>query len=146
MIRALVFNIGLDDIVGDVATAATKVTTSPHVAAQKRFSKMGKFAEQLMRTFPFQPLNQTANRYLRRYRDQQMHMVFGYMPFQYLNFLHSTYFSNQITYPSPHFSSENGPPILGDPNQVQVNGKNAVRTMPILSHILRLAHNAKAVA
>src|SRR5512141_956544 len=77
--------------VGHVAAAATKIPSCPQVASPKLLLQMRELAQHLVRTLPLQPLYHSANGYLRRYRDKQMHMIFRHMPLHDRHFVLPTY-------------------------------------------------------
>ena len=77
-------------LVGYVAAAATKIPSCPQVASPKLLVQMRKLAQQLVRTLSLQPLYQSADRYLRRYRDKQMYMIFRHMPLHDRHFVLTT--------------------------------------------------------
>ena len=79
-VRILFSNVLRYDFVGHVAGAAAEISASPEMPAPKLFLQVWKLSQQVMRRPAFQPLHQAADSYLRRQRDQQMHVILRYMP------------------------------------------------------------------
>jgi hypothetical protein len=127
--------------------AATEVSSCPHVLTPVVLLAVRKFQHDLMRRFPLQPLHQPADRHLRRYRNQQMHMVFDTCPF-----IIFTSCPRRFPGSGPHsrrsLSYYHRLPVLGRPYQVQVNLVYHVRAASVFSHpsSLLAALLAEAVA
>ena len=89
--------------------------------------------------FPFQPLQKSANRNLRRNGHQQVHMILRHMTFQYRHLVGSTDVADQISHPQRYLSAQRRTPVLRHPHQMQVNVEYCVRAPSILPHPLKLS-------
>jgi len=126
--------------VGHVTAAATKISPCPQVAPPKLLLQMRKFAQQLVRTLPLQPLYHSADRYLRRDRYKQMHMIFRHMTLHNRHFVLPTYLPDQISHSRCHFSRQRWTPILRRPYYVHMNLENRVRAVSIFLHPQTLSY------
>jgi hypothetical protein len=126
--------------VGHVAAATTKIPSCPQVATPKLLLQMRKFAQHFVRTFPFQPLYQSTDRYLRWYRYKQMHMIFRHMTLHDRHFVLPTYLPYQISHSRCHFPRQRGTPILRRPYYMQMDLKNRVRAVSIFLHPQTLSY------
>jgi len=127
-------------LVGHVAAAATKIPSCPQVAPPKLLLQMRKLAQHLVRTLPLQPLYQSADRYLRRYRYKQMNMIFRHMPLHDRHFVLTAYLPYQISHSRCHFSRQRWTPILRRPYYVQMNLENRVSAVSIFLHPQALSY------
>ena len=73
---ALLFNVLLDDFVGDVSRTDAEVSARLHVTPPELLSQVRELVHHFVRGLPFQQLEQPTDCYLRRDRDEQMHMIF----------------------------------------------------------------------
>ena len=85
-----------DHLIRYITCTATEVPACPHVLSPVVLLDMWEFQHNLVRRFTFQPLHQPADRYLRWYRYQQMHVVFRHMSLHDLHIVRPADFSNQI--------------------------------------------------
>ena len=130
----LTLNILRHHFIRDISTAAAKIPSRPDMPTPKLLLQMRKLLQQLVRRLPFQPLYQPADRYLRRYRYKNMHVIFRNVPLHDRYLFIPTNLSDQFTYPSRHFPGQGWPSVLRHPHQVQVYFEYAVRPSPILFH------------
>lgn len=128
-----------DHLIGHVAAAATKIPPRPHVAPPKLLLQMRELPQQLVRRLPLQPLYQPADRHLRRYRHEQMYMIFRYMPLHNRHFVLTTNLSDHISYSQRYFSRQRRTTIFRAPYQMQVN-LNCMRTPSIFFHLPTLSY------
>ena len=134
----LFFDVLLDDFVGDIATTDAKVSACPEVASPEFLSQVWKLVHQLVRTLPFQHLEQPTDGQTRRHAHEQMNVIAGDMTFHNCDFVSAADFTDQLSKSGANFTSHDGLAVLCNPNQVQVNAKNRVRAMPIVCHGLGL--------
>lgn len=131
---ALLLNVLLDDFVGDVARTDTEVAARPHVPPPELLSQVWELVHQFVRSLPFQQLEQTADRHLRRETDEQMHMIFRDVSLANRHFLVAADFADQLSEPSADFPCHHGLAVLSDPHQMQVNLERGVRAAPVILH------------
>src|SRR6266705_4791705 len=71
----LLRNVRLDDLVRDIAAAATKVAPCPDMAPPKPLAQVRKLGEQAIGAFAFHPLDQATDGDVRRDLDHHLDMV-----------------------------------------------------------------------
>jgi len=130
----LLFDVLLDDFIGHVAARHAEVPSGPHVPPPELLAQVRELTHQLVRTLPFQHLQQPTNRDLRWNRDEQMHVIFRDVPLDDRDFLITANFADQFPQPRAHFPGHDWLAVLGDPNQVQVNLEGRVRAAPVILH------------
>jgi hypothetical protein len=129
-----------------IPAAAAEVSSGPQVPSPKLLLDVLEFRHQVVRRLSFQPLQQPTDRYLRRYRHEQMHMVLRNMPFHYPHLVLRADVPDQISRSRCHLSTQSRSPIFRDPYQVQMNLKNRVRAAPVVRHASSLSCGALAEA
>ena len=139
----LLFNVLLDNFVGDVAAANAKISARPEVAAPELLSQMWKLVHQLVGTLPFQHLEQPTDALAWRHAHEQVNVVARDMPFHNRDFVSAADFADQLTESGADFTTHDWLTILRDPDDVQVNTKNRVRAVPIFCHGCALYHAAE---
>src|SRR3954447_22149489 len=77
----LVSNVLGNNLIGYIPRTATEIAARPQVPSPKLLLQVRKFCQQMMGCFALQPLQQSADRYLRRNRKEQMHMILATCPF-----------------------------------------------------------------
>src|SRR4051794_25333831 len=92
----------------------------------------------MMACFALQPLQQSAARYLRRNRKEQMHMILRHMPLHYLYFVLPANVTDQVAHSHRYISRQRRPSVLRDPHQMQMNLKYRVRAPSVFWHPLSL--------
>lgn len=70
---------------------------------------------------PLEPLQQAADRALRGDRPQQGHVIFAHVPLHDRDLVLPAALPDQIPSAQRHLPRQGGPPILGDPHQMEVN-------------------------
>jgi hypothetical protein len=125
-----------------VATAATKVSSRPDMASPELLSQMWKLSQQLVGSLPFQPLQQSADRHLRRDTYKQMNVVSRYVSFHYRHFVARADFSNQVSHSQADLTRERRTAVFGRPNDVQMYLENSVSATPVIFHEATLARPA----
>lgn len=121
-------------LIGHIAATAAEIPPCPQMSPPKLLVQMRKFPQQLVRRLSLQPLDQSAYRYLWRYRYKQMQMVFGHVPLQDRHFVLPTYLPNQISHSRRHLSCQRPTTIFGRPNQMQMYLENGMRSTSIFLH------------
>lgn len=92
----------------------------------------------LCAVFPFSHCSIRLNRHLRRYRQQQMYMIFRHMSLHDLDVVFPADLSHQISYPQRHLSRQHRLAVLRCPYHVQMNLVYGVRAASILFHLYKL--------
>ncbi|OIO07670.1 hypothetical protein AUJ27_02045 [Candidatus Falkowbacteria bacterium CG1_02_37_44] len=85
-----------------------------------------KFLEQFSGCFAFDILGDLAYGNLRRNRDKNVDMIFGNMPFDYLDVVSLTYFPDQIPCSVSYPADQNGLSVFRRPDQVEFQVKNGM--------------------
>jgi hypothetical protein len=125
-----------------ITTAATKVPARPDMSPPELLLQVRDLLKQFVGCLPFQPLQQSADRNLRRYADKQMNVVARDVPFHNRHFVSSAYLSNQVSDSEADFASENWTPVFGRPDNVQMNLEDGMRTTQVIFHAATLAWQA----
>ena len=131
---ALLFDVLLDDFVGDVPRTDAKVSARPHVAAPELLSQMWELVHHFVRSLPFEHLEQPTNCDLRWDAHEQVHMIFRDVSLDDGDLLVTAYFTNQFSEPSANFACHDRLTVLGNPDQMQVNLECSVRAAPVIFH------------
>jgi len=116
----LLRTIGLDDLVGDVATAATKVAPRPDMTAPKALPQVEKLTEQAIGAFALHPLDQATDGDVRWDGDPHMDLSRGDMPLQDIDARLLTCFVDNGPHPFRHLTTPHFVAILRDPDDMQV--------------------------
>jgi hypothetical protein len=132
-IRLLLY-VRLDYFIRHIPAATAKIPSRPKMTTPILTTQRFKFMEQSVRTLTLQPLDQSADRQLRRDGHKQVDVILGDMPFQNLNRLIPANFPEHFPRPIRYISHQNRLPILGYPHQMQMDDKNTMGTMPIFAH------------
>src|SRR3954452_14771543 len=82
----LISNVLGNNFVGYIPRT-TEIAARLQVPSLKLLLQVRKFRQQMMGCFTHQSLQQSADRYLRRNRKEQMHMILRYTPLHYLHFV-----------------------------------------------------------
>jgi hypothetical protein len=134
MVMAWVGNIRPGDLVGNLPAAETEIAARPDVSPPVTFTNLGTFTQQNVGTLSLQLLYSSTYRNLRRHRQHHMHMISRNRALQNIDLLASARFPNDVSHPLRYSLSQNLMPILGDPNHVDINLKNCLRTMTMRFH------------
>src|SRR4051794_19755340 len=124
--------------VGYIPRTATEIAARLQVPSPKLLLQVRKFRQQMMGCFTLQPLQQSADRYLRRNRKEQMHMILRYVPLHYLHFVLPANLTDQVAHSHRYISRQRRPSVLRDPHQMQMNLKYRVRAPSVFRHPLSL--------
>ena len=134
LVMTLFFDVLFDDFVRHVPRTDAEVASRPHVPTPELLSQVRKLTHQLVRTLPFQHLQQTADRDSWRHAHEQMDVVTRHMPFDNGHFRSAADFADQFPESHADFPTHDGFTILRDPDNVQVDAENCVRAMPVFCH------------
>src|SRR2546427_3247051 len=137
----LLRNIRFDDLVRDIAATAAKVAPRPHMAPPKALPHMRKFAQQTIGAFAFHSLDQATDRDVRGDRDHHMDMVWRDVPLEDIDAGLLTLFTDDGTNPFWHYTSLHLLAILGDPDNMEVDGKRRMGAMAIVTHVPQSTQN-----
>ena len=137
----LLGNVRFDDLVGDVAAAATKVAPRPDMAPPKALPHMGKFGQQPIGAFAFHPLDQAADRDVRRDGDHHMDMVGQDLPLEDIDAGLLALFTDDATAPFCDLTTQHLLAVRGDPDDMQVDGKRRMGAMAIVTHVPQSTQN-----
>ena len=137
----LLRNVRFDDLVSDIAAAAAEVAPCPHMAAPKALPHMGKFGQQTIGAFAFHPLDQATDRDVRGDRDHHMDMVWRDVPLEDIDAGLLTLFTDDGTNPFCDLTAQHLVAILGDPDNMEVDGKRRMGAMAIVTHVPQSTQN-----
>src|SRR3984893_1920103 len=136
LIHVLLSYIFRDHLIGDIAGTATEVSAGPQVPAPELLLQVRELCQQVMRRLSLQPLQQPADRHLRRNRHEHVYVVFGHMPLHDGHLMLGAYVSYQISRACRHLSCQGRSPILRDTHQMQIDLEYGVRAASI-RHVLK---------
>src|SRR3954451_22853762 len=134
----LISNVLGNNFIGYIPRTATEIAARPQVPSPKLLLQVRKVRQQMMGCFALQPLQQSADRYLRRNRKEQMHMILRHMPLHYLYFVLPANVTDQVAHSHCYISRQRRPSVLRDPHQMQMNLKYRVRAPSVFRHPLSL--------
>ena len=137
----LLRNVRFDDLVSDIAAAAAEVAPRPDMAAPKALPHLWKFGEQTIGAFAFHPLDQTTDRHVRGDRDHHMDMVWRDVPLEDIDAGLLTLFTDDGTNPFCDLTAQHLVAILGDPDNMEVDGKRRMGAMAIVTHVPQSTQN-----
>ena len=137
----LLRHVRFDDLVRDIAAAAAEGATRPDMAAPKALPHRRKFGQQPLGAFAFHPLDQATDGDMRWDRDHHMHMVRRDVPLEDIDTGLLALFTDDGTDPFGHFTAQYFMPVLGDPDDMKVDGKCRMGAMAIVTHALQSTQN-----
>jgi len=137
----LLLNVLFDHIVCNITTATAEISTRPNMPPPILFSQMPKFSQQLMRCLPLYLLYQTTYGHLGGQGYENVNMVWRNMPFEYFYLFCPAYLPDQIPQTKGHIPLQNWFPVLGNPDQMQVDHEYCMGTMPIFCHASMIPKN-----
>ncbi len=140
-VMGLLRNIGLDDLVGDVAAAAIEVSPRLHMAPPKALPHMRKFGQQTIGAFAFHPLDEATDRDVRWDRDPHMDMVWRDVPVEDIDAGFLALFTDDGTDPFCDLIAQHLVAILGDLDDMEVDGKRRMGAMAIVTHVPQSTQN-----
>jgi len=137
----LLRNVRFDDLVSDMAAAAAKVAPRPDMAAPKALPHMRKFGQQPIGAFALHPLDQATDRNVRWDRDHHMDMVRRDVPLEDIDAGLLALFTDDGTDPFCDLTAQHLVAILGDPDDMEVDGKRRMGAMAIVTHVPQSTQN-----
>src|SRR3954453_23130190 len=105
----LISNVLGNNFIGYIPQSATEIAARPQVPSQKLLLPVQKFRQQMMACFARQ---QSADRYLRRNRKEQMHMIIRYVPLHYLRFVLPANVTDQVAHSHRYISRQRRPSVF----------------------------------
>ena len=130
----LTLDILLDDVIGDITATTAEVSSRPKMPPPVTFTQMRVLVQQFERSLAFKFLDQTTDRDLGRDRHEQMDVILGHVAFDDIHIFPLANFSDHIPNSEGNRPFQNLFPVLRDPDQVQMDRKNRMRTMPVCAH------------
>jgi hypothetical protein len=104
------------------------------MASPKAAAQVGELGEQTRGAFAFHPLDQATDRDVRWDGDHHMDMVRRDVPLQDIDAGLLALFPDDGPDPFGHLTAQHLMAILGDPDDVEMDGKGGVGTMAIVTH------------
>ena len=127
----LLRNVRFDDLVGDVAAAPAEGASCPDMAPPKPLPQVRKLGEQAIGAFPFHPLDQATDGAMRRDGYHDMDMVCRDMSFENVHPGLLTFLTDDGTDPFCDLTTQHFMAILGDPDDMKVDGKCRMGAMAL---------------
>ena len=137
----LLRNVRFDDLVSDMAAAAAEGAPCPDLAAPKALPHMRKCGQQPLGAFAFHPLDQATDGDVRWDRDHPMDMIRRDVPLEDIDAGLLALFPNDGPAPFRDLTTQHFMAILGDPDDVEMDGKCGRGTMAIVTHALQSTQN-----
>src|SRR6266705_4923527 len=114
----LLRNVRLDDLVRDIAAAATKVAPCPDMAPPKPLAQVRKLGEQAIGAFAFHPLDQATDGDVRWDRHHDMDMIRRDMSLENVHPCLLAFLADDGTDSFGDLTAQHLMAILGDPDDV----------------------------
>ena len=124
----------------------SRSTHVPTDVCPKLFLQMWKGRQHVVRCLPFQPLQQSADRHLRRDRHKQVHVVLCHMALHNLHLVLRADVPDQIAHPRGYLPSQGWSSIFRYPDQVQMDLQYGMRAVSVVRHPSSLNCGARAEA
>ena len=137
----LLRNVRLDDLVSDMAATAAKVAPCSDMAAPKALPHMRKFGQQPIGAFAFHPLDQATDRDVRGDRDHHMDMVWRDVPLEDIDAGLLALFTDDGPNPFGHLTAQHFIAVLGNPDDMEMDGKGRMGAMAIVTHVPQSTQN-----
>lgn len=122
----LAFDVLLDDVIGHISAAAAEIAPCPEVPSPVCLARMGVLAEQLVGSFPFEPLHEPTDCDVRRDRNEQVDVIARNMPLDDIHILTLADLPDHIPNSKCNRPLQYLLSVLRDPYQVEMNRKNRV--------------------
>lgn len=141
IILSMMFNIGFDHLIRDVAGGADKVADGPEVLAPIAFMELGKFLLDLAGRFTLNILHEFADGDIWWDRNIDMDVIFGHRAPENFGLIILTNLTNEVPDTNGDVAHKYRIPILGDPDNMIGTIKRGVAGFAIvLAHIPRAYH------
>ena len=132
------FNVFHNHFIGDVPRTCNEISSPPEMTPPKGTAQSSELRQHFSRCFTFYGLNQLTHRNMWRYRDENVNMVSGYMPFDYFNIFGFAYLLNQVSRSFCNFTSQDRLAIFRYPHDMILNIVYSMTRSSIISHIASL--------
>ena len=116
----LVFDILLDEFIGDRTTGDGTVASGPEVSSPEDLRQMGVVAEERVSALALEVLHHGTNGELWRIGDEEMDVIRSNLPGEYVDVNLGTESSYQITHGLAKLSCEHPFPVLGNPDEMHL--------------------------
>ena len=130
----MVLDVVHDHLISDIARASNEVAPRPHMATPECSVQLLVLHQHLARALPFDHLDQLTYRDVWRNRDENMHMVLGYLPLNDFDISSFAYLSYQITRSLGDFASQNWLAVFRDPYDMVLDVIDGMARLPIMFH------------
>ena len=114
----LLFDVSLDNLIGNIAGAYRQISASPDMPTPKLAPQMCKLREQYSGAYPLQPLHDLTHILRRTIGDEHMDVVFGNLPRDNLKLMLHCNLAQDIPHPDSHLARQHSLPVFGDPNHM----------------------------
>ncbi len=123
-----------NDVVGHIAARRHKVTPSPKVPTPEGLTQGPKLSHEPIRSLSLDGLHHTARRQMRRYTQEEVHVVLADVPLQNLDVVPTTYLPNQFPKPKCHVSTQHRLAVLGYEYKMVVQLVDGVGRLTVVPH------------
>src|SRR2546422_8747380 len=137
----LLGNIGLDDLISHVPTAATEMPSGPDMAPPKSLAQVRKLGEQAIGAFAFHPLDQATDGDVRWDRHHDMDMIRRDMSLENVHPCLLAFLADDGTDSFGDLTAQHLMAILGDPDDVEMDRKGGMGAMAIVTHAPQSTQN-----
>ena len=137
----LLRNVRFDDFVRDMAAAAAEGAPRPDMAAPKALPQMRELGQQTIGAFAFHALDQATDRDVRWDRDHHMDMARRDVPLEDIAAGLLALFTDNGPDPLGDLTAQHFMAVLGDPDDMEVDGKRRMGAMAIVTHALQSTQN-----
>ena len=131
----------LADLVGDVAATAAQGAPGPAMAPPKPLAQMRELGEQAIGAFAFHALDEPTDGDVRRDGDHHMDMVGGDVTLEDIDVGLLALFPDNGTHPFCDFPAQHLMAVLGDPDDMEVDGKRRMGAVAIVTHVPQSTEN-----
>jgi hypothetical protein len=137
----LLRNVRFDDLVSDIAAAAAEVAPRPNMAAPEALPHMRKFGQQTLGAFALHPLDEATDRHVWWDRDHHMDRVRRDVPLEDSDAGLLALFTDNGTDPFCNLTAPSFMAVLGNPDDMEVEGKRRMGAMALVPHALQSTQN-----
>ena len=123
-----------DHLIRHIPRARHKIPPAPNVSSPIFLPDMRKLHQNFPRRLPLHILHQLTGRYMRRYRDKQVHMIPRYMALQDLHIIGQADLPNQFPDSQSYFLGQDRLPVLRDPYKMQLDIVSGMRRGSVKLH------------
>lgn len=129
-----------------IARTYCQVTSRPKVPAPELPTQQRKFLQQYPRTHSFEPLDDLADLLRRPVADEHVYVIRCNLAGNDVQLMLKGNLAQQVSCPYRHLSGQNRFPVLGYPDQMNLQVRPGMRSNPVTSHgdILKSSLRLKA--